>query len=144
MDHHAFGAGLFKIAGFLFAIAFAILITVGQVIVYARGMRPAIDYAAFRRPRLTRHQFWGTVVRTIGYIATALICSSFIHHVDHPWSFALRLGFVTGIVTGSGIMVNPYIEYCQSPPGTPAGSVWDRPHSVRIRSPVSAVLAGSV
>ena len=106
-----FGAGLFRIAGFRFAIAFAILITSGQVFAYSRGMRPAVDYAAFRRPRLTRRQFWGTVVRTIGYIATALICSAFIHHVDRAWSFALRLGFVTGIVTGLGIMLNPYIEH---------------------------------
>ena len=50
----AFGAGLYRILGFGFAIAFAILITLGQVFAYARGMRPAMDYAASRRPRLTR------------------------------------------------------------------------------------------
>src|SRR2546426_8810592 len=60
----AFGAGLYRILGFGFAIAFAILITVGQVFAYSRGMRPAMDYAASRRPRLTRRQFWGTVVRS--------------------------------------------------------------------------------
>src|SRR5260370_42530599 len=74
-------------------------------------MRPAADYAAMRRPRLTRRQFWGTVVRTVGYMVTALICSAFIHHVDHAWLFAIRVGLVTGIVTGVGITVNPYIEY---------------------------------
>jgi hypothetical protein len=107
----AFGAGLYRILGFEFAIAFAILITVGQVFAYSRGMRPAMDYAASRRPRFTRRQFWGTVVRAIGYIATALICSAFIHHVDHAWSFATRVGLVIGIVTGVGAAVNPYIEY---------------------------------
>ena len=107
----AFGAGLYRILGFGFAIAFAILITVGQVIAYSYGMRPAIDYASSRRPRLTRRQFWGTVVRTLGFMATALICSAFIHHVDHPWLFAIRVGLVTGIVTGVGATVNPYIEY---------------------------------
>jgi hypothetical protein len=107
----AFGAGLYRTLGFDFATAFAILITVGQVFAYSRGMRPAMEYAASRRPRLTRRQFWGTVVRTIGYIATALICSAFIHHVDHPWSFALRVGLVTGVVTGVGVAVIPYIEY---------------------------------
>jgi len=66
----------------------------------SRGMRPATDYAAFRRPRLTRRQFWGTVVRTVGYTVTALICSAFIHQVDHAWLFAIRVGLVTGIVTG--------------------------------------------
>jgi len=107
----AFGAGLYKILGFGFAIAFAVLITVGQVFAYSRGMRPATDYAASRRPRLTRRQFWGTVVRTVGYMVTALICSAFIHHLDHAWSFAIRVGLVTGLVTGVGVTVNPYIEY---------------------------------
>lgn len=107
----AFGAGLYRIVGFEFAISFAILITVGQVLAYFRGMRPAMDYAANRRPRLTRRQFWGTVARTLGYIASALVCSALIHHVDHAWSFAIRVGLVTGIVTGVGATLNPYIEY---------------------------------
>ncbi len=107
----AFGAGLYRILGFGFAIAFAILITVGQVFAYSRGMRPALDYEASRRPRLTRRHFWGIVVRTVGYTVTALICSAFIHHVDHAWSFAIRVGLVTGIVTGVGVTFNPYIEY---------------------------------
>jgi hypothetical protein len=106
-----FGAGLYRVLGFGFATAFAILVTVGQVFAYSRGMRPAIDYTASRRPRLTRRQFRGTLVRTIGFMATALICSAFIHHVDHAWSFALRVGLLTGIVTGIGSTVNPYIEY---------------------------------
>jgi hypothetical protein len=107
----AFGAGLYRILGFGFAITFTILITAGQILAYSRGMRPSLDYSASRRPRLTRPQFWGTVVRTVGYIATALICSAFIHHVDHAWLFAIRVGLVTGIVTGVGVTVNPYIEY---------------------------------
>jgi hypothetical protein len=125
LDHHSlpwealfsairgfgFGVGLYRTLGFGFATAFAMLITVGQTFAYARGMRPATDYSASRRPRLTHRQFWGTVVRTIGYIATALICSTFIHHVNHAWSFAIRVGLVTGIVTGVGITINPYIEY---------------------------------
>jgi len=107
----AFGAGLYRILGFGFAIAFAILITAGQVFAYSRGMRPAADYAASRRPRLTRRVFWATVNRTGGYMVTALICSAFIHHVDHPWSFAIRVGLVTGLVTGVGGTLYPYIEY---------------------------------
>jgi len=107
----AFGAGLYRMLGFGFAAAFAVLITIGQVIAYSRGMRPAIDYQASRRSRLTPRQFWGTVVRTIGYTAAALVCSAFVHHIEHAWLFALRVGLVTGIVTGVGITVNPYIEY---------------------------------
>jgi hypothetical protein len=106
-----FGAGLYRILGLGFAIAFAILITVGQVVAYSRGMRPATDYSASRRPRLSRRQFVGTVIRTVGYIATALICSAFIHRVDHAWAFAIRVGLVTGIVTGVGGTLTPYVEY---------------------------------
>jgi hypothetical protein len=106
-----FGAGLYPTVGVQFAVAFAALITVGQVFAYSRGMRPALDYAPARRPRLTQRQFWGTVIRALGYIATALICSALIHHVDHAWSFALRVGLVTGLVTGTGVTLSPYIEY---------------------------------
>jgi len=107
----AFGAGLYRIVGLQFAIAFATLITIGQIFTYARGIRPGMDYTVRRGPHLSRRQFWGTVVRTVGFIATALICSAFVHHVDHPISFALRVGLVTGIVTGVGQTVIPYIEY---------------------------------
>jgi hypothetical protein len=103
------GIGLYRIVGFEFAIVFAMVITVGQILGYSRGMRPSMDYEASRRPRLTRRQFWGTVVRTFGYFSTALICSALVHHVD--WSFAIRVGLVTGMVTGVGQTVIPYIEY---------------------------------
>jgi hypothetical protein len=107
----AFGAGLYRIVGLQFAVAFATLITIGQIFAYSRGIRPGMDYTVRRGPHLSRRQFWGTVVRTVGYIATALICSAFVHHVDHPISFALRVGLVTGIVSGLGQTVIPYIEY---------------------------------
>lgn len=106
-----FGVGLYRVVGIQFAIAFALLLTIGQMGAYSRGVRPAIDYVAARRPRITRRQFWATVVRSVGYIASALICSIFIHHVEHPWAFAIRIGLVTGLVTGVGVSVNPYIEY---------------------------------
>lgn len=106
-----FGLGLYKVVRFEFAASFAILITVGQILAYSRGMRPAIDYSASLRPRFSRRQFWGTLTRTIGYIASALVCSAYIHHLDHPWSFAIRVGLVTGIVTTVGATFNPYIEY---------------------------------
>jgi hypothetical protein len=106
-----FGAGLYRTVGLGFAVAFAMLITVGQVFAYSRGMRPATDYAANLRPRLSKRLFWGAVVRTVGYIATALICSTFIQHINHPWLFAIRVGLVTGIVTAVGVTFTPYIEY---------------------------------
>ncbi len=107
----AFGAGLYRILGFGFAVAFAILITLGQILAYSGGVRPAIAYSPSLRPRLTRRLFWATVRRTVGYTVTALVCSALVHHVDHAWSFAIRVGLVTGLVTGVGMTLNPYIEY---------------------------------
>jgi len=107
----SFGIGLYPSVGIRFALAFAFLLTVGQVVAYGRGMHPALDYSADRRPRITRRQFWGTVARTIGNLAAALICSAFVHHLEHPVYFAVRVGLVTGLVTGIGITVNPFIEY---------------------------------
>jgi len=107
----AFGAGLYRQLGLSFATAFAILITAGQVFAYSNGMRPGMDYEAARRHRLSPRQIWGAIIRTAGYIATALLCSAVVRHVEHPWLFALRVGLVTGVVTAVGAMVNPYIEY---------------------------------
>lgn len=141
----AFGAGLYKMLGRRYAIAFAILITIGQVFAYSRGMRPAIDYTAVRRPGLTRRQFWGTVIRTFGYIATALICSALIHHVDRAWLFAIRVGLVTGVVTGVGVTINPYIEYyARQPGGTTSRRLWHRAHSPRFCPAITSILAGSI
>src|SRR5260370_15929214 len=95
----AFSVGLYRIVGLRFAIAFGTLITIGQVFAYSRGMRPATDYAAARRPRLTPRQFWGTIVRAVGYIATALICSTLVRHIDHPLSFPIPLASVTTLLT---------------------------------------------
>jgi hypothetical protein len=106
-----FGAGLHRLVGFRFALAFAILVTLGQVVAYSRGMRPALDYEAALHPRLTLRQFRGSVIRAVAYIAAAMTCSVFIRHIDHAWPFAIRIGLVTGIATTIGQSVNPYIEY---------------------------------
>jgi hypothetical protein len=105
----SFGIGLYRTLGLEYALIFSLLVTAGQGFAYTRGMRPGLDYSASRRPRLSRRQFWGTVVRTIGYTAAALICSALVRHVD--WHFAVRVGLVTGLVTAVGVTVNPFIEY---------------------------------
>jgi hypothetical protein len=106
-----FGAGVYQTSGLRYAITFSVLSTAGQAFAYTRGMRPGLDYTASRRPRLTRRQAWGSVWRTVGQIVTALLCSAVVRNFDHAWSFALRLGLVTGIVTTVGVTVNPFIEY---------------------------------
>jgi hypothetical protein len=107
----AFGAGLWWLIGFRFGAAFGILITIGQILAYTRGMRPNVDYSAGRRPRLSRRQSLAAIIRTVGYIATALLCSALVQHLDHPWIVALRVGIVTGIVTAAGNAMVPFVEY---------------------------------
>lgn len=106
-----FSAGLWHTVGAQFAVPFGILITLGQMFAYSRGQRPSLDYSAHRRPRLTRRQFWGTVVRTAGYIVAAMLCGLLAGTLGSEWPFALRIGLVTGLVTGVGITLNPFIEY---------------------------------
>jgi hypothetical protein len=106
-----FSVGLYRIVGAQFALAFGVLLTAGQIAAYARGVRPATDYVSARHPRFSRRQFQGTIVRTIGYTTAALICSALVHPVEHAWLFAIRVGLITGFVTGIGSTVNPYIEY---------------------------------
>ena len=107
----AFGAGLWVFVGFRFGAAFAILITVGQIFAYSRGIRPSLDYGPSRKPRLSGRQVMAAIVRTVGYIVTALVCSAFVQHLEHPWIVALRVGIVTGIVTGVGTALVPFVEY---------------------------------
>ena len=106
----AFSAALYPQVGLRFAIAYAALLTGGQISAYARGVRPSSRYLE-TRPRYTRMYLSATVLRTIGYIAAALLCSRLVRHIDHPWLFATRLGVVTGLVTAVGMAFSPHIEH---------------------------------
>jgi hypothetical protein len=106
----AFSAALYPQVGLPFAVVYAVLLTAGQVIAYARGVRPSMRYLD-RGPRFTRVFFWSTALRTVGYIGAALVCSALVRHVEHPWLFAARLGIVTGLVTGVGMAFSPHVEY---------------------------------
>jgi hypothetical protein len=106
----AFGAALYPQVGLRFAIVYAALLTSGQAIAYSRGLRPSFRYLS-SRPHVTRFLLLSSVVRTLGYIASALICSALVRHLEHPLQFATRLGVVTGLVTGVGMLVSPQIEY---------------------------------
>jgi len=106
----AFGAALYPQVGLRFAILYAVLLTGGQIAAYSRGVRPSLAYSP-RGPRFTRVLVLSTLVRTVGYIAAALVCSALVRHVEHPWLFATRLGVVTGLVTGVGMAFSPHVEY---------------------------------
>src|SRR5258708_2402184 len=52
----AFGAGLYRTLGFPYAATFAALLTAGQILTYAPGLRPRIHYSASPKPRFTPRQ----------------------------------------------------------------------------------------
>lgn len=107
----AFGAGLYRQVGLGFAAVYALMITAGQIFFYTQGVRPEMATGPSRHPQFTKRILWGSTLRTFGYIVTALLCSTFVKHVDHPFEYALRLGLVTGIVTTVGIVASPFIEH---------------------------------
>jgi hypothetical protein len=107
----AFGMGLYLRVGLRFAVAFGILITAGQILGYSQGIRPGFDYGPSHRPRLTRRSLIAALVRTVAYIAAALLCSAVVQHLEHPWILALRIGIVTGIVTALGNGMGPFVEH---------------------------------
>jgi hypothetical protein len=112
MRASAFSAALYPQVGLRFAILYAILLTAGQAVAYLRGVRPALIYSTTRRgPMFKRLLVSSTLLRAAGYIAAALLCSAVVRHVEHPWRFALRLGGVTGLVTGVGMAFSPYVEF---------------------------------
>jgi hypothetical protein len=106
----AFSAALYPQVGLRFAVAYAALLTGGQVVAYARGVRPSGRYLD-SRPKYMRMYWSSTAVRTFGYIGAALLCSRLVRHIEHPWLFATRLGVVTGIVTALGMAFSPHIEH---------------------------------
>lgn len=107
----AFSIALYPQVGLRFASLFGGLLTAGQAAAYSRGVRPSLIYSSALKPRFSRKGLWATLVRTIGYTAAALVCSTFVRHIEHPWLFAIRLGLVTGVVTGVGMVFTPYVEY---------------------------------
>ena len=105
----AFSAALYPQVGARFAVLYGILVTGGQIGAYTLGVRPSMRYLSADHPHVTRVLFWAAVLRTLGYIAAALICSAVFRHID--WRFAARLGIITGLVTGFGMAFSPHVEY---------------------------------
>ena len=103
-----FSAGLYRIFGLRFALAFGTLITVGQ----AFGTGAACVLPPTTRPRAGHgsrgaYSFWGTIVRVAGYMSYR----AHLQHAAAPYrprvGIAVCVGLITGITTGVGIVVTP-------------------------------------
>jgi hypothetical protein len=106
-----FGIGLYPTFGWLFAVSFVVLITLGQTFAYSRGITPTMDYEIARRLRITRKQLLSALNRTLGYALTALLCSLISRHADHSLAFAVLFGLTIGVVTAMLNFFGPSIEW---------------------------------
>lgn len=108
------GAGFFVGAAYLygakFGATFGALSTVGQVLAYQAGIRPTLDYAPAKRPRLTKHQFLAAVNRTVGYAVTGYVSSLVAQH-DHAIAIGLKAGLAIGVVTAIAGSCTPFVEW---------------------------------
>jgi hypothetical protein len=105
-----FGLGLAYLYGVTFGSLFGALSAVGQVIAYQAGMRPTIDYLPAARPRLTKHQLIGVVIRTVGYAATGYL-SGLVAGRAHALAIGVKLGLAIGVATAIASACMPFIEW---------------------------------
>ncbi len=107
------GEALYPQVGFRFAALYAVLLVAGQVIA-------CIAEGCDRRSTIPRPAGRCILAGWAGgdgssdgglYRGSAPLQRGVVRHVEHPWIFARRLGLVTGLVTGLGMAVSPYVEY---------------------------------
>jgi hypothetical protein len=106
-----FALGAAYLYGAAFGATFGAMSTVGQAIGYRAGMRPTADYQPATRPRMTKRQFFGVVIRTLGYTAAGYISALAAHHRANALSVGVKAGLVIGVVTAIGGSCTPFVEW---------------------------------
>ncbi len=97
--------------GSAFGITFGLLGTVGQTVAYRAGIRPTIDYAPARHPRLTRNQLYAALNRTFGNAVAGYLSALVAHRRPEALAIGLKLGLLIGLVTTIAGACTPLIEY---------------------------------
>jgi hypothetical protein len=106
-----FVVGASHLYGLKFGIAFGIFSAAGQVIAYAFGVRPSLDYAPATRPGMSRHQILAALNRAVGYGIAGYV-SALIGPQHHPaWMFGLAAGLIVGVITAFMNFCMPIIEW---------------------------------
>ena len=106
-----FGLGAGYLYGGVFGVTFGALSTVGQVIAYRAGMRPTIDYLPAKRPRLTKHQLLGVVIRTFGYGVGGYTSALAAGQHENAARVGVTAGLAIGVVTAVVSACMPFIEW---------------------------------
>jgi len=109
------GIGYGLATGFLygpiFGITFGAFSTIGQMIGYRMGIRPALNYAPSNRPRMTWTLFLTVVNRTIGYAIAGYLSALIGRMGVKALSFGLRVGLLVGVVTAILTFLMPFVEW---------------------------------
>jgi hypothetical protein len=106
-----FAVGTAYLYGATFGAVFGLLSTVGQAAAYQAGMRPTLDYQPATRPRMTKYQFLGVVVRTIGYTAAGYFSALVAQERAIAWSAGVTAGLAIGAVTAIAGSCTPFVEW---------------------------------
>jgi hypothetical protein len=106
-----FALGAAYLYGGTFGVAFGALSTAGQAIAYRAGMRPTIDYQPAKRPRITKNQFLGVVIRTFGYTLGGYISALTAHQRANAFRVGVKAGLAIGVVTAIASACVPFIEW---------------------------------
>ncbi len=106
-----FGLGAAYLFGTRFGLLFGLLSTVGQVVAYRFGIRPALDYQPVARPRLTRHHALAALNRAVGYTVTGYVSALAAHQHLNALTVGVKTGLAIGLVTGVFSIFTSYIEW---------------------------------
>lgn len=106
-----FAVGAAYLYGARFGATFGVLSTVGQALAYRAGMRPTLDYQSATRPRMTKFQFLGVVIRTIGYTAAGYFSALVARQGVNALRVGVKEGLVIGAVTAIAGSCTPFVEW---------------------------------
>ena len=106
-----FALGFSFLLGPKFGITFGALSTVGQLLAYRAGVRPTLDYAPAKRPRLTQHQLLAVLNRMAGYCVAGYISALVGGEREKALTLGLETGLVIGLVTALANACTPFIEW---------------------------------
>jgi hypothetical protein len=94
-----------------FGITFGALSVVGQVIGYRAGIRPSLDYAPSKRPRMTRRLFLAVLNRAVGYAIAGYVSALIGYQRAGAMALGLKVGLLIGVVTAIVTFFMPFVEW---------------------------------
>jgi hypothetical protein len=106
-----FALGAAYLYGGMFGAVFGALSAVGQMVGYRFGMRPTVDYRPATRPRMTKTQFVGVLIRTVGYTFAGYISALAAHQSAGAFSMGIKDGLLIGAVTAIVGSCTPFVEW---------------------------------